>query len=122
MPPRQVKAPKEPAKPVWEFRTPEMIFRRRRAIPGLLEAFGFRPADQGRSLCYETPLVDGMFTMVVNVDEGGCVTTRLVDRMGGGEFVQHLVPAAGGTFVGRVRREFDDVLDRIDMACFADIA
>ena len=35
-------------------------------------------------------------------------------------FVQHLVPAAAGSFVGRVRREFDDVLDRIDAACFAD--
>ena len=33
--------------------------------------------------------------------------------------IQHLVPAAVGAFVGRVRREFDDVLDRIDTACFA---
>ena len=48
----------------------------------------------------------------------GSVRTQLVDRASGGGYVQHLVPAAAGAFVGRVRREFDDLLDRINAACF----
>ena len=103
--------------PMWEFRPPEVIFRQRRVVFGRLEPFGFRA--KGKSFRYETPLLDGQFTLSVVVDERGTVRTLLVDCASGDEYVQHLVPAAAGAFVGRVRREFDDVLDRIDTACFA---
>ena len=101
---------------MWEFRPPEVIFRQRRVVFDRLEAFGFRA--EGKSFRYETPLLDGQFTLSVVVDERGTVKTLLVDCASGDEYVQHLVPAAAGAFVGRVRREFDDVLDRIDAACF----
>ena len=101
---------------MWEFRPPEVIFRQRRVMFDRLEAFGFRA--EGKSFRYETPLLDGQFTLSVVVDERGTVKTQLVDCASGDEYVQHLVPAAAGAFVGRVRREFDDVLDRIDAACF----
>ena len=104
------------AGPMWEFRPPEVIFRQRRVVFGRLEPFGFRA--EGKSFRYETPLLDGQFTLSVVVDERGTVKTLLVDCASGDEYVQHLVPAAIGAFVGRVRREFDDVLDRIDAACF----
>ena len=104
------------AEPMWEFRPPEVIFRQRRVVFGRLESFGFRA--EGKSFRYETPLLDGQFTLSVVVDERGTVRTLLVDCASGDEYVQHLVPAAAGAFVGRVRREFDDVLDRIDAACF----
>lgn len=116
IPPKKRKLPKPAAEPVWEFRPPDVIFRGRRAVPERLKPFGFR-AD-GKSFHYETPLVDGLFTLSVVVDEMGSVRTQLVDRASGGEYVQHLVPAAAGAFVGRVRREFDDLLDRINAACF----
>ena len=102
--------------PMWEFRPPEVIFRQRRVMFDRLEAFGFRA--EGKSFRYETPLLDGQFTLSVVVDERGTVKTLLVDCASGDEYVQHLVPAAAGAFVGRVRREFDDVLDRINAACF----
>ena len=101
---------------MWEFRPPEVIFRQRRVVFGRLEPFGFRA--EGKSFRFETPLLDGQFTLSVVVDERGTVKTLLVDCASGDEYVQHLVPAAAGAFVGRVRREFDDVLDRIDAACF----
>ena len=104
------------AEPMWEFRSPEVIFRQRRVEFARLEAFGFRV--EGKSFRYETPLLDGQFTLFVVVDERGTVKTQLVDCASGDEYVQHLVPAASGAFVGHVRREFDDVLDRIDAACF----
>jgi hypothetical protein len=104
------------AEPMWEFRPPEVIFRQRRVEFGRLEAFGFRA--EGKSFRYETPLLDGQFTLSVVVDERGTVKTLLIDCASGDEYVQHLVPMAVGAFVGRVRREFDDVLDRIDAACF----
>jgi hypothetical protein len=85
-----------------------------------LVKFGFR-AD-GKSFFYETPLVDGVFTLFVTVDEKGMLGARLVDCASGDEYVQHLMPAAAGTFVGRVRREFDDVLDNINATGFEDSA
>ena len=102
--------------PMWEFRPPEVIFRQRRVVLDRLEPFGFRA--EGKAFRYETSLLDGQFTLSVVVDERGTVKTQLVDCASGDEYVQHLVPAAVGAFVGRVRREFDDVLDRIDAACF----
>ena len=102
--------------PMWEFRPPEVIFRQRRVVLDRLEPFGFRA--EGKAFRYETSLLDGQFTLSVVVDERGTVKTLLVDCASGDEYVQHLVPAAAGAFVGRVRREFDDVLDRIDAACF----
>ena len=116
LPPKKKAVPKAVAEPMWEFRPPEVIFRRRRAVPRRLLAFGFQA--KGREFLYSTLLVDGLFTLFVTVDGKGSVGTRLVDRADGGEYVQHLVPDAAGAFVGRVRREFDDVLDRIAAACF----
>ena len=116
LPPRKKKQTKPVVEPMWEFRPPEVIFRQRRVVFDRLEASGFRA--EGKSFRYETPLLDGQFTLSVVVDERGTVKTLLVDCASGDEYVQHLVPAAAGAFVGRVRREFDDVLDRIDAACF----
>ena len=118
LPPKKKRVPRMSMEPVWEFRPPEVIFRRRRAVPERLVKFGFR-AD-GKSFCYETPLVDGVFTLFVTVNEKGMLGARLVDCASGDEYVQHLMPAAAGTFVGRVRREFDDVLDNINATCFED--
>ena len=115
LPPKK-KQSKVVAEPMWEFRPPEVIFRQRRVVFGRLEPFGFRA--EGKLFRYETPLLDGQFSLSVVVDERGTVKTLLVDCASGDEYVQHLVPAAAGAFVGRVRREFDDVLDRIDAACF----
>ena len=116
LPPRKKKQAKPVVEPMWEFRPPEVIFRQRCVVFDRLVPFGFRA--EGKSFRYETPLLDGQFTLSVVVDERGTVKTLLVDCASGDEYVQHLVPAAAGAFVGRVRREFDDVLDRIDAACF----
>ena len=117
LPPKKKKQTKPVVvEPMWEFRPPEVIFRQRRVVFGRLVPFGFRA--EGKSFRYETPLMDGQFTLSVVVDERGTVKTLLVDCASGDEYVQHLVPAAVGAFVGRVRREFDEVLDRIDTACF----
>ena len=116
LPPRKKKQAKAVVEPMWEFRPPEVIFRQRRVVLDRLEPFGFRA--EGKAFRYETSLLDGQFTLSVVVDERGTVKTLLVDCASGDEYVQHLVPAAVGAFVGRVRREFDDVLDRIDAACF----
>ena len=118
LPPKKKKQSKVVVEPMWEFRPPEVIFRQRRVVFDQLEPFGFRA--EGKSFRYETPLLDGQFTLSVVVDERGTVKTLLVDCASGDEYVQHLVPMAVGAFVGRVRREFDDVLDRIDAACFVE--
>lgn len=69
---------------------------------------------------YTTDIVDGMFRMTVDISADGVLYTLLVDRLSGDEYVLHLTDEAVGAFVGRVRAEYNEVLNRIKTACFDD--
>ena len=81
-----------------------------------LLAFGFE--EMYDRYTYSVGLLTGQMKMTVDVSKDGAVSTQVLDSGSGEEYVLHLVQTAAGSFVGRVRAEYDAVLDEILSACF----
>lgn len=80
-----------------------------------LISYGF--VKSGEIYEYITDICSGQFKMTVRV-QGGSYSARLYDSATGDEYTLHRVEGAGGEFVGRVRAEYDGVLDDIAKNCF----
>lgn len=86
-----------------------------------LLSFGFR--QQGEGLVYRTgmPVFGFEFRLTLHPDEvTGEMTaeTEVLDLESNEPYVLHLSPDAAGEFVGRVREEYDRILETISAACF----
>ena len=78
--------------------------------------FGFERVE-GRYI-YRTQILDNQFKMTVKVDENGEVKTELFDLEAEEIYTLHLIADASGEFVGRVRSEYEKVLEEICKKCF----
>ena len=95
----------------------EDCFKGKTADEIKLQKYGF--LREGARLVYRKPMMDGTFTLTVQVG-GGEVSTRLSDVSTGDEYTLHLVPSACGEFVGKVRAEYESELEDIARNCFDD--
>lgn len=81
-----------------------------------LRACGFKENADGFS--FRTELLDGQFILTVKITPAGAVSTELVDSDFGEPYTLHLVEDAKGSFVGKVREEYNRVLAAIADHCF----
>jgi len=81
-----------------------------------LLAFGFKELDEG--YVYSAELVDSQMKLIVTVSKDEKLETQVTDNNSGEEYVLHLVSGATGSFVGRVKAEYDNVLKEIFLNCF----
>lgn len=95
---------------------PEVTFKNRKPNIEKLLSFGFIYTDN--SYFYYTDLVDGQLKLTVKADAHGRIFTEVNDNISREEYVLHLVLNAAGAFVGRVRAEYEAVLDDISSKCF----
>ena len=93
-----------------------MTFKNKKANTDKLIQFGFELAD-GKYV-YQTAIMDGQFRLSVVVDGNGEIATELFDMSAEDIYTLHLVENAVGAFVGRVRAEYDRVLQDIEQNCF----
>lgn len=56
--------------------------------------------------------------MTVKVSGTGKVNTKVVDTATGDEYVLHLVSGACGEFIGKIRKDYEDVLKTVAECCF----
>lgn len=91
------------------------FFIRRKILFEKLISYGFM--KHGGTYEYHTPILDGEFQMQVLIFDDERVETKLIDLMSNEEFVLHLVPGASGSFVGKVKKEYEDVLTSIEENC-----
>ena len=91
-------------------------FKNRKADFEKLRACGFTESAEGFS--WRTELLGGEFLLTVTVSRTGEVQTELADRDFGEPYTLHLVEDAVGSFVGKVREEYDRVLAAIAEHCF----
>ena len=78
--------------------------------------FGFEKV--GDIYAYSTEVFDNQFKMTVKIDGNGEVETELLDLTAEEVYTLHLVAEASGEFVGRVRSEYEKILNEIAEKCF----
>lgn len=97
----------------------EATFKNKRINVKKLCDYGFKPS--GKEYTYRTPLLGGEMRAEVNCSEDGQVTAKVFDSDGDGEYTLHLVDGATGEFVGKVRKEYCELLSDIAAKCFDDV-
>lgn len=93
-----------------------MIFKHRTLNCEKLIKFGFEKV--GESFVFSTNVFDNQFKMTVKIDGSGEVETELFDLAAEEVYTLHLVAEASGEFVGRVRSEYERILQNIAENCF----
>ena len=94
----------------------EAFFKNRKMQVGRLLAFGF--SESGSAYTYVADLLAGQFKMMVRVSEEGKVAAEVIDSDSRDSYILHRLPEATGEFVGRVRKEYENLLGRIAETCF----
>lgn len=93
-----------------------MIFKNKTLNSEKLIKYGFEKVEEG--FVYSTEIYDNQFRLTVRVDGNGEVETELFDLAAEEVYTLHLVAEASGEFVGRVRSEYEKVLNDIADNCF----
>lgn len=93
-----------------------MIFKHKTLNCEKLIKYGFEKV--GESFVFSTNVFDNQFKMTVKIDGSGEVETELFDLAAEEVYTLHLVAEASGEFVGRVRSEYEYVLQNIAESCF----
>lgn len=91
----------------------EDIFYRKKWNTDKLARYGFQ---KGNGWYYDTPVMDHTFRLRVSVSERGAVDTDLVEYETNEPYVLYKTEASGA-FVGAVRTEISDVLQKIAEEC-----
>lgn len=75
-----------------------------------LRAFGF--IEDGGAYRYTTHLLEGQFTLTITITKAGQISTKVVDTDSGDNYILHQIPEAQGVFVGKLREEYQTVLEK----------
>ncbi len=78
--------------------------------------FGFKKKND--TFIYNQPILDEQFNLTILVDTQGNVHTKLVETATNELYILHLVEDACGDFVGKVKKEYNDILERLYKECF----
>lgn len=93
-----------------------IIFQNRVCSFERLIDFGFR--KKGDTYFYKTVLSSSGFEMNVNVTEQGSISAVVWDTDLHEPYTLHLVSGAVGEFVGKIKSEYEEVLNSISDKCF----
>lgn len=94
----------------------EITFKNRKLNIEKLLSFGFEKTDGG--YIYHTDLVDVQMKLTMQIDKNGKIFTEVIDNASGEEYVLHRVVGTAGSFVGKVRTEYEAKLQEISAKCF----
>ena len=88
------------------------IFKNKKVNSHKLAEFGF--VDNK----YSTDILDGSFNLTVKIAENNEVQTELIEKDTGELYTLHLVEYVQGSFVGKVKEEYENILTEIAENCF----
>lgn len=94
----------------------EVTFKNRKPNIEKLLSFGFEPVEGG--YVHHAALVDGQLMLTVKVTADEKIYEEITDQNSGDEYVLHRVAGARGSFVGQVKTEYEEILEKISAKCF----
>lgn len=93
----------------------ENIFKNKKVIPKNLQEFGFK--KNGSKYLYQENVMNDEFLVKIEISEPNIVKTQTVETDSGELYTLHLTDS-DGTFVGKVREEYNNLLQKIAQNCF----
>ena len=94
----------------------EKFFVRRKKNDEKLLSYGFTKEPDGYQ--YVTSAMEGQFLLYVFINDGGMVSTKMIDCSSNEEYSLHKVSSTVGSFVGEVRSVWEKVLTDISQNCY----
>lgn len=89
--------------------------KNKKYVPDKLKKFGFKKS-QG-DWVYKGDILNGDFKLTVTITEDK-IKTELIETETSEPYTLHLVEGAEGKFVGKVRSEYEKVMDKIAQNCY----
>ncbi len=78
--------------------------------------YGFKEIKDGFK--YTEKFLDNQFELIIEISKSGKIKTKVIEIEEKEEYTLHLVESAEGTFVGKVREEYERILNAIEEKCF----
>lgn len=94
------------------------IFKNKVVNFSKLIPFGFEVKNN--QYIYKTKIMDNQFSLTIVIDNAGDMHTKVIDTATNDEYTLFLVDGVTGSFVGRVKAEYTEVLTNIANCCFDD--
>lgn len=92
------------------------IFKRKKINFSKLIPFGF--IQEGNTYTYEKILPENEFILTVKIAEDGSLSTEIIDSTVDEPYTLHLAEGAVGSFVGKVKMQYEETLAEIAEKCF----
>ena len=92
------------------------IFKNKIPVFEKLANFGFVLYED--IYVYSCKIVDGQFIFNVRVDPSGKIQTKVIDSTTKDEYILHLIEGTTGNFIGKVRTQCFNVLQKVADNCF----
>lgn len=96
----------------------QKVFEHKKVNFEKLIDFGFKKEND--VFVYSSGIIDGLFNIKIYVSNFGEVCSEIFDVSSGEIYTLHLVEGAKGSFIGKVREEYEKFLDEIGKKCFDD--
>ena len=93
----------------------ENIFKNKKVIPQKLQNFGFQ--KKANKFLYQENIMNDEFLVKIEISEPNIVKTQTVETESGELYTLHLTDS-DGSFVGKVRDEYNNLLQKIAQNCF----
>ena len=92
-------------------------FKNKKLIPSKLIKYGFKKNKEKYSYTFD--ILNGEFEFYIEIDslKNEC-QTEIKETATGEIYTLHLLPDAQGTFIGKIREEYEHILDDIKKNCF----
>ena len=92
------------------------IFKNKKPDYKKLEQFGF--TKKSGIYSYKTNIFNDEFELLINISSNGIISTKLTEKSTNEPYTLHLVKYADGPFVGKIKEEYENVLQNISDKCF----
>lgn len=92
------------------------LYKNRKADFEKLLLYGFE--KNGADFVYSQELSENDFVMAVTVTSSGDISAAVIDRETDEPYTLHLAEGSAGSFVGRIRMEYEEILNDIAEKCF----